>query len=366
MKFLADEDITQVRELFSQYGEVRLCPGRKISSSHLGDSDCLLVRSLTRVDANLLAGSRIRFVASATAGTDHIDLDFLKRKGIHFAYSPGCNARAVVEYVIAVLCNTVRNWPAKTVGIVGCGQVGRQLLYQLKQLRVSCKAYDPYLTANIIPELADFDEVINCDVVSLHTPLTMTGDFPTYHMIDKMVLLALRPKTVLINTSRGAVVDNAALLAVLEAGKELKVIADVWENEPDILLSLLENVLLGTPHIAGHSIEGKLRATTMILRAFCNWHKQEVPKCTEPEESYLLKVGADSALEDVVAKVYSPADDFTQMKQALCSQANCVGENFDNLRKNYRRRHEFRKFRVSGVAGNAVRSSLNTLGFDLD
>ncbi len=373
IKILADKNIRDVSKLFAPYGEVSLCNGREINAERLVDIDVLLVRSTTSVDRQLLTDSKVSFVGSATIGTDHIDVNYLSHHNIHFANAPGCNANAVVQYVVAVLCRQVSGWKNKTVGIIGCGQVGGQLLKCLEALGVTCKVYDPFLDTRQCSVLVDFPELMTADIVCVHTPLTQTGRFPTYHMIDQVALESMRPGAVLINVGRGAVVDNNALLEILRKKTSLRVILDVWENEPYISLPLLAEVELGTPHIAGHSVEGKLRGTQMLLEAFCRWRNEEEPVFAGDMEPLLIS-GQDlldehgeggCTLENIVLQAYNPGDDFQSMRNALNSTTVDSGLCFDNLRRNYRQRWEFTHYGISEALDVSTQHDLRVLGFSI-
>ncbi len=273
MKIVIDENIAYAKHFFSHFGELVFLAGRSISAADVRDADMLLVRSVTNVDQNLLAGSAVKFVGSCTIGTDHVDLDYLKKEGIHFAFAPGCNAQAVVEYVLAALNGLQVDLKTARVGVVGCGNVGGRLLRCLRKLGVNAVGNDPFLSNTDFP-LVDLEAVMQCDVICLHTPLTKTGEHPTHHLFNAERIHQLKAGTVLLNAGRGAVIDNAALLQRLEQRQDLQVALDVWENEPKINGDLLAQVAIGTPHIAGYSAEGKLRGTEMVYEALCAFLQQ--------------------------------------------------------------------------------------------
>lgn len=358
-------------EAFGAFGEIYVCAGRDITRDQLTDIDVLLVRSVTQVNEHLLSGSPVRFVGSATIGTDHIDLDYLHSRNIHFGHAPGCNADAVVQYVIAVLCGSVPGWRHKTVGIVGCGNVGSRLLRCLRGLQIKCKVYDPFLDQSQCDVLADFAEVMAADVICLHTPLTSSGAFPTYHMIDGQVLAGMRPNAWLLNAGRGAVIDNKALLDVLNTGSSLQVVLDVWEHEPTIDVALLNKVLLGTSHIAGYSVEGKARGTQMILKALCEWRSEPAPQLRGFGQKELIRLSEGDSLESTVLKIYNPAQDHRDMVTALNGRNIDVRQCFDALRRRYPPRREFTHFEIKclergGVAeDNDLLRDLETLGFGI-
>ncbi|MBL4782368.1 MAG: 4-phosphoerythronate dehydrogenase [Porticoccaceae bacterium] len=381
MKIIADENMSAVLELFAPYGEVETLAGRDISAASVAGADILLVRSVTRVDAQLLKGSRVKFVGSATIGTDHIDLHYLQHKGIHFAHAPGCNAEAVVQYMFSVFCSLEPQWRNKTVGIVGCGNVGGRLLRRLSALGVDCRVYDPFLSASDGDALGDLQTVLGADIICLHTPLTRDGPFPSHHMIDQQVLEeTIRPGALLINAGRGAVIDNSALLVHLRAGADLNVVLDVWEDEPLINLDLLEQVKLATPHIAGYSLEGRLRGTLMVRDAMCRQFDLALPEgtasssavddltgkrvgeSTEPAEAILLAAG--EAVDRAVLASYSVAVDDGSMRAVLgAAGLESPGALFDGLRKNYAQRREFGHYRVGGPGQRGCLKELEILGF---
>ena len=260
--------------------EILRRPGRTLTAADVADADVLLVRSITRVDAALLAGSRVRFVGTATIGTDHLDLPWLDAQGIAWASAPGCNARAVGEWVLNVLVQLAAEQgvtlTGRTLGIIGLGHVGRWVARLTRLLGIRVVACDPFLTAADLPDdLADIELLPltalldTADMISVHTPLTRGGAHPTWHLLDAPELARLRPDVWLINAARGPVIANAALLQTLteRAGTPFTAVLDVWEHEPVVDPQLLQRVRYGSPHIAGHSLEGKWRGTWQIIDA---------------------------------------------------------------------------------------------------
>lgn len=322
MKIVADENVAFASEIFAGLGELVLVPGRSISRADVQDADILLVRSVTAVNPALLAGSRVRFVGSCTIGTDHVDTAWLAQHGIAFAWAPGCNARAVVEYVLSSLLALQVDIAVSRIGIVGCGNVGGRLLRCLQQAGAQVSVFDPFLDDPSLPQVG-FADILQCDVICLHTPLTKSGPHPTYHMFGADVIARLRPGTVLLNAGRGAVIDNVALLRRLQQRNDLRVVLDVWENEPAIDAALLERVAIGTPHIAGYSAEGKWRGTEMVYEALCRFLGQTV----QP-----LSVSLEGAVEPYAVQ----ADDAALRAQFPTGGAAA----FDRLRRDYRHRRE--------------------------
>ena len=273
LTIVADQNIPLLDHYFGATGDIIKIDGRTLSQAQLINADVLLVRSVTRVNEALLAATPVRFVGSASAGKDHLDTHYLEQTGIAWCHAPGCNADAVADYVLSAFCRTpallARLFNGALVGIVGIGHVGSCLYRRLQALGIRCIAYDPLIEQNRYPILTDLEQVLTADVVCLHAPLTTTGCYPSYHLLDNARLAQLRPGTVLLNAGRGALIDNQALCKRLIQHADLTVILDVWEGEPAINTTLMQQIHLATPHIAGHSIEGKLMATAMLYQAYC-------------------------------------------------------------------------------------------------
>ena len=345
LKIIADENMPLVHELFGHYGSVTLIPGRSIRAEDVIDADVLLVRSVTVVNQELLQGSSVKFVGSATIGIDHVDTNFLRTAGIRFAFAPGCNAKAVVQYDLSVMSRLVPDWVNKTVGIIGCGNVGTRLYSTLSALDVSCRIYDPFLSMNSSLPLHNFNDVLEADIVCLHTPLTYEGLFPTYHMIDRAAINRLIPGALLISAGRGEVVDTEALLEILRSGKPLSVALDVWESEPDICPNLLRHVSLGTPHIAGYSLEGKINGTTMVFDDFLDWiGAQEDYSARLSIEPVTISSPNINSVNRAILASYDVFADDKRMRKALSGLVKNTSQQrgmFDALRREYPVRREF-------------------------
>ncbi|MFU0885722.1 4-phosphoerythronate dehydrogenase PdxB [Kluyvera sichuanensis] len=371
MKILVDENMPYARELFSRLGEVRAVPGRPIPTDALTDADALMVRSVTKVNEALLGDKAIKFVGTATAGTDHVDQPWLAQAGIGFSAAPGCNAIAVVEYVFsALLMLAERDGFAladRTVGIVGVGNVGGRLQKRLEALGIKTLLCDPPRADN--GDEGDFrsldDLVAEADVITFHTPLYKEGQYKSLHLADETLIRSLKPGTILINACRGPVVDNAALLKCLEAGQALSVVLDVWEPEPDLNLALLDKVDLGTSHIAGYTLEGKARGTTQVFEAYSQFigQPQEVALSTllpAPEFGRISLNGPldQPTLKRLVHLVYDVRRDDAPLRKV----AGIPGE-FDKLRKNYLERREWSSLTVECDDADAA-ELLQKLGFN--
>nr|WP_324257588.1 4-phosphoerythronate dehydrogenase [Cellvibrio fontiphilus] len=379
MKIVADENIPLVDAFFSPLGAVTRLPGRTMTEADVKDADVLIVRSVTKVNGDLLKASKVSFVGTCTIGVDHLDKTYFAANSITWSSAPGCNANSVVEYVYAALCHLDINWLPVTFGIIGCGNVGGLLYKRLKAQGVTLRCYDPNLSLAQNPDLTTLDEVLQCDVISMHTPLVTDGAHPSFHLLGHDELRQLKPGAVLINCGRGPVIDNQALLDVLAERDDLRVVLDVWEPEPDISLELLDKIELGSPHIAGYSYDGKLNGTEMIYRALCQ-HIDKKPdtslaQLVTPLENNLLQVDeAIVATGDVfkiaqalIRQVYDIAADDARLRdlslQARRGEAG-FAQGFDDLRKHYPKRREFHNYQVVLPGLKDVEKKwLNVLGF---
>ena len=360
-RLVADQNMPLVEALFSHFFEVQLLPGRVITAQSIEGAEVLLVRSVTPVNQSLLAGSSVRFVGSATAGTDHVDLDYLAKNHIQFAHAPGCNAHAVVQYVLSVLCCLKPQWQQCRVGIVGCGNVGGLLYRQLCALGVQCRVYDPFLDSADIPDLCSFEQVLDCEIISVHTPLTTSGPYPTHHMFDRQILQQIKSTSLLINAGRGGVIDNIALLSLLKQSSGLQVALDVWESEPQIDTELLDLVAMATPHIAGYSYEGKMRGTQILFDSLSQHYQLERSMLDDLlEQTNQPRVIDEHKLNNLLLACYQVQRDDQRLRAAVKDQSD-VSTAFDHLRKNYPERREYSHYSVPADLPNSHK--LAVLGF---
>ena len=378
MKIIADANIPCVSECFSSIGEVTVVGGRQMTPWNVADADILLVRSITPVGVDLLAGSKVRFVATATIGFDHIDINFLRQNKIGFASAPGSNANSAAEYVIAGLLDIGQQYnidlEGQSIGIIGVGNVGSRVARKCAALGMRVYLNDPPLQRRTNdPKYLPIEELYDCDFITLHTPLTFGGIDKTYHLIDEEFISSLKEECVFINASRGGVVDGRALKAAVRSDRLKAVILDVWENEPKIDAELLDRVDIGTPHIAGYSLDGKIAGLIMIYKATCEHFGLEpkfgledfLPAPVVPE----VKLGSDilneqQALSNVVRKVYPIQRDDKNLRQLLDKSADEIGPYFDSLRKNYPVRREFQNTGVVVKDANSpLARKLSGIGF---
>ncbi|MES2869929.1 MAG: 4-phosphoerythronate dehydrogenase PdxB [Pseudomonadota bacterium] len=366
MLIVADENIPLIEAFFAGFGEIRRLPGRQITRADVHDADVLLVRSVTKVDRELLEGSAVRFVGTCTIGTDHLALDYFQQAGIQWSSAPGCNARGVVDYVLGSLLTLAEiegvELTHRTYGVIGAGEVGGRLVTVLRGLGLKVLVCDPLRQAVEGGDYVSLEQIIEqCDVLSLHTPLNKSGSFPTWHLLDKQRLNQLKPGTWLINASRGPVVDNAALREVLTQRDDLQAVLDVWEGEPQVDVELADLCVLATPHIAGYSLDGKQRGTAQIYQALCDFLGQEpqVQLADLLPAPWLAKVqlSANSdpawALAMICRGVYDPRRDDANFRRSLIGSVEEQKLAFDALRKHYPERREIEGLAVH-IEGESV------------
>ncbi|WP_195707266.1 4-phosphoerythronate dehydrogenase [Vibrio cincinnatiensis] len=374
MKILIDENMPYAESLFGQLGEVILKPGRTLTADDLIDIDALMIRSVTKVDERLLAkANRLTFVGTATAGTDHVDQALLAERGIFFTAAPGCNKVGVAEYVFSVLMVLAQQQGFsvldKTVGIIGAGQVGSYLAECLTGLGIKVLLNDPPKQAQ--GDSREFTELSilldNADVITLHTPITREGEWPTHHLINESVLQRLRSDQILINAARGPVVDNEALKARLQQQDGFTAALDVFEFEPQVDLSLLPLLAFATPHVAGYGLEGKARGTTMVFNRYSEFLGQAcwanpsslLPVAPIPEVT-LNRRWDEATLLNLTQLVYDVRRDDAQFRREIQQPGA-----FDQMRKQYWDRREYSAIRLVGDESCQL-EPLAKLGFNIE
>jgi len=360
MKIIADENIPFVAECFSSIGEIETIPGREITPGVIADADVLLVRSITPVGADLFAGNKVRFVGTATIGFDHIDIEYLSRNNIGFASAPGSNANSAAEYVIAGLLNIAKrhsiDLEGKSIGIIGVGNVGGRVVNKCEALGMKPCLNDPPLQRQTgAPKYLPIEQLYDCDFVTLHTPLTFEGEDKTFHLVNERFFKSLKKGCIFFNASRGGVVDSSALKTAIEESRLQATVLDVWEDEPNIDVELLEMVDIGTPHIAGYSLDGKIAGMIMIYKATCKYFgldfKYDIDSFLPVPAIPELKINTQSVSEQdallrVVEKIYDIKADDVRLRRMLEESEKERGKYFDSLRKNYPVRREFQNTRI--------------------
>lgn len=387
MKILIDENMPYAADLFSQLGEVVTKPGRTLTSDDLIGVDALMIRSVTKVNKSLLEkADKLCFVGTATAGQDHVDQALLEQQGITFTAAPGCNKVGVAEYVLSSLMVLGQQQGFsvfdKTIGIVGAGNVGTYLARCLDALGIRYLLNDPLKEQQGDSRQFHSLETLQkqCDVITLHTPITRDGDFPTYHLIDEAFLDTLAPGAILINAARGPVVDNQALKVALQQasngeGKPLTAVLDVFEHEPLVDLDLLPLLAFATPHIAGYGLEGKARGTTMVFNRYCEFlglDKQVSASSLLPVAPIpfvqLSKKWQEDDLFALIQLIYDVRKDDALFRREMIQSAGNdqqMAAAFDLMRKNYWDRREYSAITVAGETGFGV-ESLAKLGFTVE
>lgn len=370
LKIYADENMPYVQQFFAELGQVQLVDGRNLTPTQVADADVLLVRSVTKINAELLSKNNcLRFVGTATIGVDHIDQSYLQQQAIRFSCAPGCNAQSVVEYVLSSLFwlaeqqqKPLQQW---TVGVVGVGQIGSRLVKALQALQVTVLQCDP-LRAQAEPDFphTPFEALFTqVDALSFHVPLFKSGEHATFKLLNSQTLAQLAPQVAIINASRGEVTCNQALLQEAQNGVQRPLVLDVWDNEPEVLTALVPYCRIATAHIAGHSIEGKARGTEMLYLALCKLLKvtpsHSLHDFCPPPVLEMLQISANFRLSDVqnlCRMLYDVRRDDALFRYHL------NGNGFDWLRKHYPARREFSSLRLA-APGGAIPEYLTQLGF---
>lgn len=393
MQILADRVIANAVAAFSSFGDVSLFDGRELTPDMLEAADVLLIRSVTKVDAAFLASSPVKFVGTATAGVDHVDVKSLERANIAFASAPACNANAVAEFVatsIVIFCAT-KKMRAKDVqvAIVGHGAVGTRVEQKLLSLGFRCVLHDPFKSQRDgHREYASLDTALAADILTLHTPLTNDGPYPTYRLLDRPQIQRMKNCRLLINAARGGIVNENALTERMQSDPEFNVQLDCWENEPRINRELIAQTFRASPHVAGHSIEARQNATTMLVQALREWCQSEAGLSEPPRQSVTAGpvVENSGSVRDIFpngdfrSKVESsddalalgyllgqccPVDEINEAMLNLASLSDeQAGAEFDRLRRQFASRREFSAYQLPiELSSRFAHNSLQKLGF---
>ncbi len=370
LSIVADENIPRVKEAFSSIGNVHLLDAESIKPEVCAQADVLLVRSVTRVHEGLLRQSQVAFVGSATAGFDHVDRSYLKERGIPFVHAPGSNADSVVEYVLTALLRLhalkMRALTGLTLGIIGCGNIGGRLGRRAPSFGLRVLKNDPPLAKAGHPGFVDLETVLTrSDILTLHVP-----KFPeTYHLIGDAELRSMKPGAWVLNTSRGNVIDNQALKRALKAGEIDAAVLDVWENEPVPDPELMQRVTLATPHIAGHSVDGKLQGTIVLYEAVTQhfqvqgtWEYEQLLQENLPDPLSLNPEPESSWLDALAQQLYDIGADDTRMRKILHVPQDHIAETFRQLRRNYPPRRAFDRHTITEIPLPYVRAVRDGLG----
>lgn len=372
MKIAVDRNMPLAPEAFRTLGDVSIVDGRTLSPSEIQDTTLLAIRSTTKVNAALLEGTSVQFVGTATIGTDHLDIPYLEERGIQWMYSPGCNAQSVAEYITAALLHLAIRYmtqlEGKTLGIIGVGNVGKRVAKQAEALGMRVLLHDPPRARREENHIfCALDQILaESDFITMHVPLTKEGPDATFHMAGQTFFSKMKPGAFFLNAARGAIVDTPALLAALDKAHLSAAVIDTWEGEPSISLPLLERATIATPHIAGHSFEGKANGTIMVYEAACRFLKEtpvfmpapHMPAPLLPETECPQEGDSLEKLNKLVCRVYNILDDDRRLRAAKNDPAG-----FDNLRRNYPIRREFACTSVSGIGDAALAHQIRQVGF---
>jgi erythronate-4-phosphate dehydrogenase len=384
VNIVADEQIAFVHETFSRIGKVQTMPPEAITARAVRHADILFIRSVTKVSAALLRGSRMRIIGTATSGIDHVDTALLRERGIKLISAPGCNARAVAEYVLASLVSIADDeefkLQGKTIGIIGAGHVGSLVARFCRAMGMKLILNDPPLAAKSRTKNHRFRPITeimrNADIISLHVPLTDTGRYATRHMVNDEFFARLKKKIILINTSRGAVIDENALLNARRTGKISALVLDVWEHEPGISGAVLEIADIGTPHIAGHSFLGRLRGTAIVYDQLCQDLSIKKPGDWSPlslapvDRHRTVSVAChakteEEAIRQVVHQIYDPGLDDQELRKYLRLARSEQPRYFKHLRDSYQLRPEFGEIKIRGrPCSYELLKKITALGFE--
>lgn len=376
MKILCSSNMPYVEEAFSTLGDTVLKDGRAITAKDMQNADIMAIRSTTKINAANLQNSNVKFVGTATIGTDHMDIPLLEERGIKWCYSPGCNANSVAEYITSSLLALDNrhdlSLEGETIGIVGVGNVGSLVAAKAKALGMTVLLNDPPRQRAESEKQTTDDKFVSLEellheanIVTMHVPLTDKGDDPTLQMANEEFFHKMRPGTIFINSARGPVMSTDSLLASMDEGLVSHAIIDTWENEPKIRTDLLDHIDLGTPHIAGYSFDGKVMGTVMVYREACRFLGVEptwspdalLPAPAVPEITIDVEgMTEEAALWQIVQQVYNAEGDDAALRRNSNS--------FDQLRREYHRRREFRFTNVKALnASTRLMDKITGLGF---
>lgn len=375
MKIVCDDKIPFLRGVLEPYAEVVYLPGKQTTADVVKDADAVITRTRTICNEALLKDSAVKVIATATIGFDHIDTAWCESHGIEWYNAPGCNSWSVKQYIASVLCTLARKhnfrFEDKTLGVVGVGNVGSKVAEVARLLGMKVLLNDPPRARKEGPEgFVSLDEVMEqSDIITLHVPLSKEGPDATWHLFDEQRLAKLGKHQVLMNSSRGSVVDNKALKAALKAGSIRAAVLDVWEGEPELDRELISLLDITTPHIAGYSADGKANGTMASVRTvarklglpLCQWTPSDIPA---PKQELTFSIDASGkskqeVLSEAVLHTYQVLEDDAALR--------AHPELFEKLRGDYPIRREFTAFSINPVgADDDIVNTLKEIGFNIN
>jgi len=371
MKIVADDKIPFLKGVLETFADVVYLPGKAINRKAVADADALLIRTRTKCTEDLLKGTKVRFIGTATIGFDHIDTQYCEKQGIVWTNAPGCNSSSVQQYVAAALLKMASEFrfslKGKTIGIVGVGNVGSKVAKFAELMGMNVLLNDPpRARAEGEKNFVSLGTILyESDIVTLHVPLNIVGDDATWHMINDKCFKKMKKGAWLFNTSRGEVTETAAIKKVLSTGKPGGAVLDVWENEPDIDIELMARTFLSTPHIAGYSTDGKAKGTSMVVNSLCkhfnlplkDWYPENVPP---PEHPVIPIDGVGKTDEDIIRQAVNHTYNIEEDNIRLRFSPS----DFEKQRGEYGIRREFSAYTVRMNGGTKkVRKMLEGLGF---
>lgn len=369
MKIIADNKIPFLPGLLEPYAEVAYKAGAETTPQDVAHADALITRTRTRCNAQLLEGSRVKIIATATVGFDHIDTHYCEEKGIHWVNAPGCNSGSVLQYVAATLALMVKELgyqlKGKKIAIIGVGHVGSKVKRLAKLLGMEVLPVDPIRAMNEPEEhFIGYEEAIaQADIITYHTPLTMEGEYATYHMLNVQTLPLFKKGVTIINAARGEVTSTQALIKGLEEGIIGRTIIDVWEHEPAINMELLEKSWLATPHIAGYSLDSKANGTFMAVRSISDYFNLgiknlEIKGMPQPQNPQLMAhedISFETMMAELILQTYPIREDDSRLRASVAD--------FEKQRGDYPVRREFGAYQVACSEKN--RASIEAFGFNI-
>jgi erythronate-4-phosphate dehydrogenase len=373
MKVIVDNKIPFIKGVLEPFIDVEYYPGNEIDNKKVKDADALIVRTRTNCDASLLDGTSVKFIATATIGYDHIDTDYCLKKNIFWTNAPGCNAGSVMQYVASALLTYADeqgiNLKDKVLGVIGVGNVGKRIVQLAEYIGMQVLLNDPPRAKSEGPcgFISLKGLMREADIITCHVPLNYSGEYKTHHLVDENFLNSLNKGSLLINSSRGEVVDSQALKKYLVNKKLNAVILDVWENEPFIDKELMEMAYFATPHIAGYSTDGKANATKMSVRSLSqffnlgidDWEPDDLPV---PEKNIIEIDSTNKSLQHVLKSAIIPTYNIHNDANGLRNSLS----DFEKLRGNYPLRREFLAYSLS-VKNLSVENkwTLMRMGFNI-
>ena len=370
MKIIVDQNIPGVEKTFGLHGEIMSLDGRKIKWQHLEHADALIVRSITTVNSDLLENTRIRFVGSTTIGFDHLDTNWLKARDIAWACAPGCNADSAAQYTLGMMllaCKRMQSsLSAACVGIIGYGNVGSRIEALLQAVGVKkILICDPPLADAGKSGLVEMGELHKCDIITTHVPLTYSGLYPTHNLLDQSRLASFKKNCLLINTSRGNVIQKEALIEWLSSRNGYAAL-DVWPDEPEIDSDLLQQILVATPHVAGYSIDGKLQGTQMIYQQFADHFgiRPRAANLLTDQAPTVLDIRSGTAIEDIILEACPVERDDRNLRGLESIDSEMRSAYFDQLRREYPLRRDFGGFQLKKLTETVHSHTLKKLGFN--